>query len=76
MKRSMMVIAPTGYGEYYIVLAETTQEALDKLKGHMLSHLSCYEDDYPRWKDATLSTMPRGYSIDIVDGDVIEAECS
>ena len=62
-----------GYGDWYIVLAETTQEALDKLKGHMLSHLHGYEEEYPKWKEVTLNSLPDGFTISCDDCDVIEA---
>ena len=73
MKQRMMKFEKPGYGDYYIVLAETTQEALDKLKGHMLSHLSGYEKECPKWKDATLNSLPDSFTICFDECDVIEA---
>jgi len=75
MQRMMKFDKP-GYGEYYIVLAETTQEALDKLKGYMLSHPTAFLDVYPKWKDATLANLPDGYTIHFDACDVIMAEWS
>lgn len=73
MQRMMKFDRP-GYGEYYIVLAETTQEALDKLKGYMLSHVTRFLDEYPKWKDATLDSLPDGYTISFDPCDVVVAE--
>ncbi len=76
MRKSMMVFDGPGYGEYYIILAETTQEALDKLKGYMLSHIGRFEDEYPKWKDATLNNLPDRFTIRSDNCDVIVAEWS
>lgn len=74
MALRMMTFDKPEYGQYYIVLAETNMEALDKLKGYMLSHISCFSDVYPQWKDATVDNLPDNFTIRVGACDVIIAE--
>jgi len=75
IEQTMMVFEQPNYGEYYIVLAEKTQDALDKLKAYLRIH-SLLVEEYAQWKDATLDNLPDRFTLRGKDCDIIVAERS
>ncbi len=57
------------YGDYWIVLASSAEEALVKLQDFMKHNKYC-KREYLEWKDATLDNLPPQYSV-VVEDDVI-----
>ena len=60
-----------GYGDYWIVLASSAEEALTKLQD-VMKHDESYRYEYPKWKNATLDNLPPRYSV-VVEDDVVGA---
>ncbi len=76
---------PHTYSETYVVLAESKEIALEKLKLHLeakIANSPSHSMDftkqyYSKWITATVDSLPKGYTIDVYEtGQVIEGEVS
>jgi hypothetical protein len=70
-----------GYGEFYIVMSDTSQGALEALKKYLFEKSEGNKDwrymDYLKWKNVTLDNLPNGYSLEEYDkNEVFEGEWS
>lgn len=87
LELKMYYFNPNNYGAEYFTIAPNSETALNNVKSFLLKKASIgegdkqycytnlYTNDYNVWKDATITNLPSGYTIDeYKNGDVVESE--
>lgn len=69
---------PNDYGEQYSVLAESKESALEYVINYIKEEMKRWDNNYyDKWLEATVDSLPDGYTIDIFNiGQVIATELS
>lgn len=85
MNMTLYYFNPNDYGEQYIVMSSSKEEALNSVKESLLKKgndttsvlADSYMEDYNEWKDATVDNLPEKYSIkEYIEGEVLQTEIS
>lgn len=74
---SLYYFNPNDYGEQYMVLAYTPEQALEYLLKFISKNYTDEDSNgyYDQWLSATVNNLPPKYTIDIYNvGDVLESE--
>lgn len=77
---SLYYFNPNRYSLQFYIMAESIEVALEKVKEHLKDQVKSGDGsfaDYELWKDATISSLPLDYTIEVYPPNiVIESEIS
>lgn len=67
----MYIFDPISYGEYYIVMSDSSENALVAIKKHIKDimnnsddkHKLFYKNYFSAWEDVTINNLPKDYRI-------------
>ena len=63
-----------GYGDYYMVMSESPETALQALKNHLknITDLGLRLEQFEEWENATIDKLPNNYFLKTFDEDIVE----